>query len=95
MTFPPGTATVPTSYSRPTLLLDPRAGGERAARIHPRAGGGVPLAFDLAHDNGDSELVYIIPRAAHTGRRAPASTIIVDAGLPDAFGRPLDRPPAA
>jgi hypothetical protein len=93
VTFPSGTATAPTSYRVP-LTFTTRA--PRKAALMPFIhvlNGVIPLAFDLANDNGDSTLVSIIPQDCNGNWPAGISlTIFADKGLPDAFGRPLDTP---
>jgi len=90
VSLPGGSATVPTSYLAPISLSTRAPPAEALAPFVHVSSGGTALPFRLDNDASDAKRIFIGPADCLGGW--PADTrvdIVVDAGLPDAFGRPL------
>jgi hypothetical protein len=92
VTLPTSSATVPTTFLA-AMAFSTRAPAAAALApfIHVHAASdGAALPFVLAPDAGNSKRIYIGPAGCLGGWPPDARVeITADAGLPDAFGRPL------
>jgi hypothetical protein len=93
VSLPTGGQTVPTGFLAPVVFSTRVDAGARIAALTPFVrvtAAGAPIPFALVPDPGDRKLLYVAPGACDGKWPAGVAVAVTfEAGLPDAFGRPL------